>query len=247
MNKSHIVSSFDEDLDRVESLVIEMGGLVEHQLLNATEALIKQDPKLAKKVVKSDKQVMKLEGQVNHLTLEVLATRQPLANDLRTVISTLKIASHLQRLGEYTRNMATRTRAISKAAAFSGSTGTLRRMSQKVQGMIKDILDAFSARDRNLAEQVREMDEEVDLLHNTLFRELLTYMMEDPRHISGCMHVLFIAKNIERMGDHVAEIAQEIMFLVDGEWPETKRPKVDVTSSLILDPDDLNALDDEEE
>lgn len=247
MNHSHIVSSFDEDLDRVESLVIEMGGLVELQLQNATEALIKQDPKLAKKVVKSDKQVMQLEGQVNHQTLEVLATRQPLANDLRTVISTLKIASHLQRLGEYTRNMATRTRAISKAAAFSGSTGTLRRMSQKVQGMIKDILDAFSARDRNLAEQVREMDEEVDLLHNTLFRELLTYMMEDPRHISGCMHVLFIAKNIERMGDHVAEIAQEIMFLVDGEWPEHKRSKVDMTSSLILEPDDLSGLDDEEE
>lgn len=247
MNQSHIVSSFDEDLDRVESLVIEMGGLVEQQLLNATEALIKQDPKLAKKVVKSDKQVIKLEGQVNHLTLEVLATRQPLANDLRTVISTLKIASHLQRLGEYTRNMATRTRAISKAAAYSGSTGTLRRMSQKVQGMIKDILDAFSNRDRNLAAQVRVMDEEVDLLHNTLFRELLTYMMEDPRHISGCMHVLFIAKNIERMGDHVAEIAQEIMFLVDGVWPENKRPKVDVTSSLILDPDDLSDLDDEEE
>ena len=185
------------------------------------------------------------------MTVQVLAIRQPFADDLRTVITTLKLASHLESIGNYAKNMARRTRAISKASAFSGSTGTLKRMSELVQQMVRETLDAYTHRDVELAELVRNRDEDVDQLLNSLFREMLTYMMEDPRHISGCMHILFIAKNIERMGDHITDMAEEILFLVNGKWPKDKRPKGDRTSTLIIEPgeddedDDAHFEDDE--
>lgn len=243
MNKSHIVTSFNDDLNHIESLLLEMGGLVEQQLLSATTALRKGDRVLAKQVLKGDKRVNKLEAKLNESAIKILALRQPVAADLRNVVMTLKMASHLERIGDYTKNMARRTNTITKAEAFTGSIGTLVRMSELVQGMIKSVLDAYNKRDANMAHEIRIADEGVDQMHNTLFRELLTYMMEDVRNISGCMHLLFIAKNIERMGDHVADIAQEIIFLVTGEWPEGKRPKGDETSKMIIDPDDIDCED----
>ncbi len=239
MNTSHIVSSFNDDLNHMENLLLEMGGLVERQLFEATKALRKEDRSLAKQVLKGDKRINKLEAQLNEEAIKILALRQPVAVDLRNVVMTLKMASHLERIGDYTKNMARRTNTITKAAAFTGSIGTLVRMSELVQSMIMAALDAYNKRDAEAAYEVRAQDEGVDQMHNTLFRELLTYMMEDVRNISGCMHLLFIAKNIERMGDHVADIAQEIIFLVTGEWPEDKRPKGDKTSKMILDPDDI--------
>lgn len=239
MNTSHIVSSFNDDLNRMESQLLEMGGLVEKQLLEATKALRKEDRSLAKQVLKGDKRIDKLEARLNEDAIKILALRQPVATDLRNVVMTLKMAGHLERIGDYIKNMARRTNAITKAAAFTGSIGTLVRMSELVQSMVKSVLDAYNKRDANLAQEIRIQDEGVDQMHNTLFRELLTYMMEDVRNISGCMHLLFIAKNIERMGDHVADIAQEIIFLVTGEWPEDKRPKDDKTSKMILEPDDI--------
>lgn len=239
MNKSHIVSSFNEDLNRIESLLLEMGGLVEKQLLEATKALRTEDRALAKIVLKGDKRINKLEAKLNENAIKILALRQPVATDLRNVVMTLKMASHLERIGDYTKNMARRTNTITKAEAFTGSIGTLVRMSELVQNMIKSALDAYNSRDADTAYEIRIQDEGVDQMHNTLFRELLTYMMEDVRNISGCMHLLFIAKNIERMGDHVADIAQEIIFLVTGEWPEGKRPKGDKTSKMIIKLDDI--------
>jgi len=239
MNTDHIVSSFDADLNRIESLVLEMGGLVEQQLLTCTKALKLGDRSLAKDVIRNDAKINALEAEVNQMSIELLALRQPMASDLRTVVMTLKIANHLERVGDYIKNMARRTNTITKADAFIGSVSTLTRMSAKVQVMINDALDAYNRRDPEAAETVRGDDEDVDQMHNGLFRELLTYMMEDTRNISGCMHLLFIAKNIERMGDHAAEIAGETVYLVTGEWPTDKRVKGDRTSRMIFTPEEL--------
>lgn len=239
MNQDHIVTSFDEDLNSVERLVLEMGGLLEQQLANATKALTKDDVSLAKTVIRGDSAINALEADVNEQTIRILALRQPVAQDLRNVVMTLKIAGHLERMGDYAKNMARRTRTISKAEAFTGSIGTVERMSALVQTMIQNALDCYTRRDIDVAEDVRAQDEAVDQMHNTLFRELLTYMMEDVRNISGCMHLLFIAKNLEKMGDHAVEMAQEVIYLVTGQWPEDKRVKGDRTSRMIFTPEEL--------
>ena len=237
MREDHIVSSFDEDMKQLESLFLEMGKLVAGQLKAATRALRKEDRTLAKQVVKGDKRLNKLEAELNELAIKILALRQPFATDLRHVVMTLKSASHLERIGDLTRNMAQRTNTIAKAEADTGPIETLIRMSQLVQDMIKSIMSAYQTRDAALALKVRDEDENVDHSHNSLFREMLTYMMEDTRNISGCMHVLFMAKNIERMGDNIADIAKEIIYMTTGDWPENKRVKGDNTSRIIIEPE----------
>ena len=234
MSEDHIVTSFDNDMSELESLFEEMGSIVLSQLKDATRALRKEDHNLAKKVVKGDKQLNELERELNDLAIKILALRQPFALDLRYVLTTLKSAGYFERMGDLTRNMAQRTRTIAKAEAEIGPIETLIRMSELVQGMTEDILKAHKSRDSELAKIVREQDEKVDMAHNSLFRELLTYMMEDTSNISACMHVLFIAKNIERMGDNVADIAQEIIYMTTGDWPDSKRIKGDKTSKIIL-------------
>ena len=240
MSETHIVSSFSDDLNQIDSLVLEMGGLVERQLRNATQALLKEDRELAKDVMRGDARINELEAELNDAAIRILALRQPFALDLRTVVMSLKIARHLERIGDYVKNSARRTNTITKAGAFTGSIDTLVRMSERVQVMIKDALDAYTRRDVEAAEAVRDADIHVDQLNNSLFRELLTYMMEDPQNIGGAMHLLFIAKNIERMGDHVTDVAKETLYMITGEWPDGKRDKADRTSKMILDPESLN-------
>jgi phosphate transport system protein len=239
MNDDHIVSSFDEDMTRLETMFLEMGEIVTEQLKSATRALRKEDRVLAKQVVKGDKQLNKMEAELNDLAIKILALRQPFAGDLRKVVTTLKSAGHLERIGDLTRNMAQRTNTITKASADTGPIETLIRMSDIVQDMIITIMRAYKNRDTDLAMKVRARDESVDTSHNALFREMLTYMMEDLRNISVCMHVMFMAKNIERMGDNVADIAKEIIYMNTGDWPEDKRIKSDKTSRMIMDPDAL--------
>lgn len=236
MSEDHIVSSFDEDMKQLEVLFLDMGRLVQDQLKAATKALKKEDRTLAKKVVKGDKQLNKLEAELNDLAVKILALRQPFASDLRAVVMTLKSAGHLERMGDLTRNMAQRTNTIAKAQADTGPIETLIRMSELVQSMIGEVMKAYATRSSDLAIKVRDQDAHVDTSHNSLFREMLTYMMEDVRNISGCMHVMFIAKNIERMGDNVADIAKEIVYMTTGEWPESKRVKSDRTSKIIVEP-----------
>lgn len=243
MTTKHIVASFNDDMNELESLVLEMGNLVEAQLRNATQALLEEDPVLAKKVLKGDDRINELEAALNENALKILALRQPVALDLRTVVMSLKIARHFERVGDYAKNMARRTRTITKADAFTGSITTLVRMSESVQAMIGSVLDAYSRRDAVLADKVREDDASVDQMHNTMFRELLTYMMEDAGNIGGSIHLLLIAKNLERMGDHVADIAKETMYMVTGEWPDKKRAKDDHTSKIILEPASDEAFD----
>jgi len=237
MSDEHIVSSFDQDMNRLRDMFLEMGQVVSSQLQAATRALRKEDRALAKQVIKGDKELNTLEAELNELAIKILALRQPFATDLRKVVATLKGAGHFERMGDLARNIAQRTNTITKAEAETGSIETLVHMSETVQVMTNSILTAYERTDQELAEEVRAQDETVDRLHNSLFREMLTYMMEDPRNISGCMHVLFMAKNIERMGDNVADIAGELIYMVSGDWPESDRVKKDKTSRIIADPD----------
>ncbi len=233
----HIVSSFDEDLRQLDNLIAEMGGLTEHQFADSITALMRRDSELAERVVISDKKIDEIEAQVDSHTISMLALRQPMADDLRVVITALRVASLLERIGDYAKNISKRTVAITQTPPV-GPSRTIARMGNVVQGMIKTVLDAYLQRDSDLALDVRLRDEDVDALHTSLFRELLTYMMEDPRSISACTHLLFVAKNIERIGDHATNIAENVYFLVHGSMPDDVRPKGDESSYTVIGGED---------
>ncbi|GAB4230421.1 MAG: phosphate signaling complex protein PhoU [Methyloligellaceae bacterium] len=237
MTREHIVKSFDEDLKHIETLIMEMGGIVEKQIADAADALTRRDTALAEIVIKSDKRIDELEAQIDLDVVRVLAQRQPLAQDLRAVVVAPKIASNLERIGDYAKNIAKRTSVLAKTQPIGSSAQTIKRMCAMVQEMVQDVLEAYVRRDANTADDVRRRDEEVDQMHNTLFRELLTYMMEDHRAITPCMHLLFIAKNVERMGDHTTSIAEQVHYMVSGEIFDEERPKRDMTSTTLIEPD----------
>lgn len=235
MENAHIVKSFDRELSEIESLILEMGGLVEKQVLDSVSALERRDLDLATKVREKDKQVDELETKIDETTLNVLALRQPMAGDLREVVCALKLASNLERIGDYSKNIAKRTHTLADVESVGSAEKTIKRMGSLVQNMIADVLDAYLKKDLDLAEELRMRDEEIDHMHNSLFRELLTYMMEDPRKITPCMHMLFISKNLERMGDHTTAVAEQIHYMVTGSLPAEKRPKADKTSQMGVD------------
>lgn len=232
MNNAHIVKSFDDELGQIESLILEMGGFVETQINEAIQALVMRDVDLATKVRRDDKKVDLLESRIDEMTLRTLALRQPMAADLRFVICALKVAANLERIGDYAKNIAKRTSVLVDSQPVGTSEKTVKRMGKMVRKMVADVLDAYAAKDIAMADEIRERDEEVDHMNNTLFRELLTYMMEDPRNITSCMHMLFITKNLERMGDHTTAIAEQIHYVITGSLPEEKRSKGDKTSRL---------------
>jgi phosphate transport system protein len=234
MTGEHIVKSYDEELRRLDNLIAEMGGLAEAQLAEATDAQVRRDRAAAERVVERDARIDALERRINGHVIRLLALRQPMAEDLRTVVSALKTAGDLERIGDYVRNMANRTIALSQTPAVGDATHTIARMGGIVQNMVKTVLDAYVSRDAKLAEDVRARDREVDRMHTSLFRELLTYMMEDPRTISASAHLLFIAKNIEHMGDHATDIAEQVHMMVLGAPPEPGRPKGDRTSLTVV-------------
>jgi phosphate transport system protein len=224
----HTVKRYDEELNQMTDTILRMGGMVEQQLAKAITALITRDPELAATVIADDQPVDQLEHEIDQLVMRLLALRQPMAVDLRLITASLKISSDLERIGDYAANVAKRASALSQVEPMR-PVAVIPRMSQIVQGMIKDVLDAYLARDAEKALAVWRRDEEVDETYNSLFRELLTYMMEDPRHITPCTHLLFIAKNIERMGDHATNVAETIFFLVTGKPLNEARPKGDTT------------------
>ena len=186
--------------------------------------------------VAQDARIDALEAEVDSYAMRVLALRQPKAEDLRAVIAALKTASDLERIGDYTRNVARRTATLTQAPPLGGAVHAIAQMGGLVQRMIKNVLDAYVARDMERADEVRLRDEQVDLIHTSIFRELLTYMMEDARHITACTHLLFIAKNIERIGDHATNIAENVHFIVSGKKPGEPRPKGDETSFTLVEP-----------
>jgi len=233
MAKDHIVKSFDNELTQIDNGIAEMGGLCETQLADTIEALVRSDSDLAERVVIQDKRIDELEHEVNHHAVRLLALRQPMADDLRLAIAAMKTSSDLERIGDLAKNVAKRVAAVHEVARIA-SVGTIARMGRLVQAMIKTVLDAYIARDAEMAEDVRNQDAEVDQLHTSLFRELLTYMMEDPRQITACTHLLFIAKNVERMGDHATNIAESVIYLARGQSPAGERPKGDESSTTVV-------------
>ncbi|MGZ9809751.1 phosphate signaling complex protein PhoU [Pseudoroseicyclus sp. H15] len=230
MNDQHIVSAFDRDLEAIQAMVIKMGGLVESAILDGARALESRDVELAQKVREGDAAIDALEEQINEEAARTIAIRTPMATDLRIVLSVLRVSAALERLGDYAKNIAKRTTILTEMNPMSGSDVTLRRMARDVQSMLKDTLDAFVQRDAALAEDVIQRDLDVDQMYNALFREFLTFMMEDPRNITACMHLHFIAKNIERMGDLVTNMAEQVIYVATGEFPAADRPKEDITA-----------------
>lgn len=232
MPDQHISGAFDRELEAIQARIMKMGGLVEAAITDAARSLENRDVELAEKVRKGDKAIDDLEEIVNEQVARLIALRAPTAIDLRLVLSVLKISGNLERIGDYAKNLAKRTGVLVELAAVDDSAGALRRMAREVEIMLKDVLDAYIQRDEGLARDIIQRDREVDQMYNAIFREFLTFMMEDPRNITPCMHLHFIAKNIERMGDHVTSIAEQVVYLVSGERLDEDRPKADDTSLI---------------
>jgi phosphate transport system protein len=207
--------------------------LVEAAILDASKSFETNDIDLANDVRARDKAIDALEAEINEDVTRIIALQAPAASDLRTLLSILKVSANLERIGDYAKNMAKRTNVLLQMPMIENSPAALRNLSREVQLMLKDALDAYVRRDTDMAHDVISRDTDVDELYNSLFREFLTYMMEDPRNITACMHLHFIAKNIERMGDHVTSIAEQVVFLVTGEMPAEPRDKADQTSTNV--------------
>ncbi|TDL83944.1 phosphate signaling complex protein PhoU [Palleronia sediminis] len=230
MNTKHISSAFDRDLEGAQAMLMKMADLINEAMMRAAEALETSNIAMAEAVRRNDKAIDKLEESIRIDCARILATRSPNAGDLRTVLTVMSIASNLERCGDYAKNIAKRTSVLAHVHPVKDVSPALRRMQQAVVGMMTDALDAYTRRDVEFAQEVRARDFEIDEMYNTLFRSLLTHMMEEPHSISACMHLHFIAKNIERMGDHITSIAEQVIYLVTGELPDDDRPKGDLTS-----------------
>lgn len=228
----HISSAYDRDLDQILTLVMKMGGMVEEAILSAAKSLETRDIALAERVRQGDKLIDALEQDINDEAARTIALRAPVSKDLRSILTVLRISASLERIGDYAKNIAKRTGTVVDMPEIAGSDSALRRMAREVQAMLKDVLDAYLRMDVALAQEVRLRDHDVDEMYNALFREFLTFMMEDPRNITTCMHLHFMAKNVERMGDLVTNIAEQVIFLVTGEMPDEARPKGDKTSYM---------------
>jgi phosphate transport system protein len=228
----HIVTSFEADLKRLRDMIAAMGGLVEQALGDAMTALLEHDPDLATKVVENDPKIDAQERLVEQYAVQLLALRQPVADDLRNVVSALKVITDLERVGDYASNIAKRSLVINRVAQNFALSG-LGQMAALVQQNLKTTIDAVGEADAQKAISVWRADQMVDDLYNTIFRELITYMMEDARSISACTHLLFIAKNLERIGDHATNIAELNYYAVTGQNLPDFRPKGDLTSAYV--------------
>ena len=235
MSTDHIVRSYDQELESLHAAIIQMGGVMESQLQAAIECVMKRDSQMAGQIVQGDERLDEYEMQIDADVIRMLALRQPMASDLREIISALKIAADLERMGDYAANVAKRAIALSQVPPVKPVAG-IPHMGRIVMEIIKDVLDAFTERDLEKALAAWHRDEKVDDLYTSLFRETLTYMMEDPRNITACTHLLFTAKNIERIGDHATNIAENIHFLIEGRPITDARPKGDSTSFAVFHP-----------
>jgi phosphate transport system protein len=223
----HIVRSYDTDLQGLRQRIAEMGGIAEKMLVDSVAALARHDKPLAQTVIASDPRLDILHREVEENAILTIARRQPLAVDLRETISAIRIAGDVERIGDLAKNIAKRALAIGGEFQPHKIVVGLRHMNDLVMGQLKDVLDAYAQKDTVKALDVWQRDGAIDALYTSLFRELLTYMMEDPRNISFCTHLLFCAKNIERIGDHTTNIAETVHYLVTGETLAIDRPKND--------------------
>jgi phosphate transport system protein len=233
--KTHIVSAFDEELAELRKLIAQMGGLAEDQFGKSIDALSSSDRQLAEKVIASDEKIDRLEKDLEERAIKLIAKRQPMAADLRAIIVAIRISSDLERIGDLAKNIAKRTLAVDEPLPRSVNAG-MNRMAELALEQLSDVLDAYARLDVDKAQEVWVKDSRIDALYNSVFRELLTYMMEDARTIGMCTHLLFGAKNIERIGDHTTNIAENIHYLITGGAPKGERPKEDATSITPVQP-----------
>jgi phosphate transport system protein len=226
----HTTRAFDSDLQEIARKVAEMGGLVEKQISDAIQALLERDAELAEHVIATDPMVDAMQRDIEEKAILTIARRQPMAVDLREIVSAMRLCNDLERIGDHAKHIGKRVVAISGDLYPQTLIRGVEHMADLVLAQIKQVLDSYGSRDLQAALAVWKGDEEVDALCTSLFRELLTYMMEDPRNITFCMHLMFCAKDIERMGDHATNIAETIYFMIEGRPITDQRPKGDTTS-----------------
>ncbi|MFL9827576.1 phosphate signaling complex protein PhoU [Rhodoplanes sp. SY1] len=230
----HTHKAFDTDLQDLARMVAEMGGMAEQQISDATEALDRRDLAAAQLVVAADSRIDALQREIEAKAVLTITRRQPMAVDLRDIVAAMRISNDLERIGDLAKNIAKRVVVLDHEFRAQQVMRGVQHMTELVLSQIKDVLDAYARRDLQKAVAVWRADEEIDAVNNSLFRELLTYMMEDPRNIGICIHLLFCAKNIERMGDHATNIAESVYYMIEGKSLLDERPKSDTTSSTVV-------------
>ena len=228
----HIVSSYDGQLKDLNAKVHRMGALALEAVAESMIAMRDRDEDKAQHIIENDSVIDALHQDIQEAAVEVLALRQPVANDLRTVVSALRVTSELERIGDYASNIAKRTMALGRSQTEVPSVRVVVRMGQLAHEILSEVLKAYDKRDAAWSEALWHRDVEVDDLHTSLFRELLTYMMEDPRYITPCTHLIFAAKNIERIGDHASNVAEITYYMATAEPIPGERPKADQSSSV---------------
>jgi phosphate transport system protein len=231
----HLVKSYDQELKRLRNMMTQMGGIVESQVALAAEAIMHRDAAAAIRAVEEDPKVDALEREVETFVIRLLALRQPVAGDLRQIVAALKITGDLERIGDYAANVAKRSIVLAEFSLPYSLAG-LAHMARLVQGQLKLIIDALGDNDADKAVEVWRSDQVVDDIYNAIFRELITYMMEDPRNITPCTHLLFIAKNLERIGDHATNVAENLYYAVKGESLPDSRPKGNTAAYAVVRP-----------
>ncbi|MEO0810125.1 MAG: phosphate signaling complex protein PhoU [Pseudomonadota bacterium] len=235
--QDYIKRAYAEELALLDKKIAHMGGLTEYNLGQAFDALVNRDPDLAHQVINADSDIDNLQRDIEKQVIEMIAQRQPGVNDLRTIMAVLKIADGLERIGDLAKNIAKRVVAIVEQSYPRPLIVGMQNMLERALSQLKDVLDAYGERNAELALAVWRRDQSLDEAYNSVFRELLTYMMEDPRNIGFCTHLLFGAKNLERIGDHTTNIAETVHYIVHGEEISDVRPKGDKTSITLFDPD----------
>ena len=231
----HIVRSYSQDLARLRDAITRMGGMVENQLMLATEAVVEGDPIAATRAVEADPAVDALEREAEQFVIQLLALRQPMAADLRQIVSSLKIIGDLERIGDYAANVAKRSRVLHQSNLPYSMAG-ISHMARLTQENLKLVIDAAGEGDSAKAVQVWRSDQAIDDLYTSIFRELMTYMMEDPRNITPCTHLLFIAKNLERIGDHATNVAETVYYAATGQVLTEGRPKGESSATIGIRP-----------
>jgi phosphate transport system protein len=231
----HLVKSYDQELKRLRNLLTEMGGIVENQVALAAEAVMDRDGAAATRAVEQDPKVDALERDVEQFVIRMLALRQPMAGDLRLIVAALKITGDLERIGDYAANIAKRSIVLDQFTLPYSLAG-LAHMVRMVQENLKATIDTIGEENAEKAIGVWRSDQVIDDIYNAIFRELITYMMEDPRNITPCTHLLFIAKNLERIGDHATNVAETVYYAVKGETLPDTRPKGDMSAYAIVRP-----------
>jgi len=234
MSEHHIAKAFDADLQELQRMVAEMGGLAEQQISDAVDALGKRDMTLAQQIIDADRDIDAIQREIEEKAILTIARRQPVAVDLREIVAALRVSNDLERIGDLAKNIAKRVLALGREFRYPTVMRGVENMAELVMAALKQVLDAYAQRDSDGALEVWRGDEAIDAVNNSLFRELLTYMMEDPRNITFCTHLLFCAKNIERMGDHATNIAETVHYMVKGQPLADERPKGDTTSMTTV-------------